>query len=584
MMTRRFTPAVCCAACCLLAGRSPGDARITISLGVANRLGDGVLTLDNVWLDAFEEDTLSPNIALGGGFTGAAGTRTFLLVAGTHENIGLLDDDYEVVWGAESRRSTGTMVVDRFGGPAYRITNAGAAISVDDTTWATHREDFNNAGNTSRAFHVLQNIGFAEDWFTGTLGLTLPSVEVRLSDDEPDAAYYVDATNQIHIGRNNWAAWDVVLHEYGHHVAAEHGMGDSPGGAHFIDANALRKRPPAPGTTGNRPGLAADPGTRLAFNEGLAPFLGMMANREGRPGELDPGLPAFDRDTTFHSYASAGATVSATDDLRYAYSMESRTLTRPVDGRPTDRSVRGGGEGSELSVQRILWDFSDATPGETYASGHSDVFSLGARAMWNDLLGQDGGAGTTKPNTLHAFWRNIVAESAGVGNAIYDGTDADGRHHLLAMAGAVFQEYAVSSDPLGPSLLANGDIAFRFTERNDDVSDRFRIALFDEAWNFLSWTNPFADPNHVALSGDAPTVGVDDTMSITWSGVGAGLTAGDRYHWVVLNNSIADPTLTGLYEMYWSGWRTFTYVPGPGSASLALAGVLLAARRGRQTA
>ena len=127
------------------------------------------------------------------------------------------------------------------------------------------------------------------------IGIVYPSMDSE--------CYYKSSINTIYMTNDSCGAttstgnaietydlWDVVMHEYGHHIAAEFYLYDNPGGHHYIKVNmadyiynncsngTCTKCSP---TNNPRYGLTKeqcfDYGTRLAWGEGIATYLAFAA-------------------------------------------------------------------------------------------------------------------------------------------------------------------------------------------------------------------------------------------------------------------------------------------------------------------
>ncbi len=189
--------------------------------------------------------------------------------------------------------------------PVYPEQVDGAKLTVNLT-----------AGNTldgETAFSVHHALVVAGAYASALTGEPPPFIAVGFPSP---FSYYAGTT--IHIGLLDRWDWDLVQHEYAHHVARLQGLDDSAGGAHCIDCNL--------GTTDKRAGI------RLAWVEGWATFFAISAQAAMATASL--GVPGVG-DTSY----------TDTEDANFSYDLE---------------SAQGFGEDNELSVQVALWDLVDA--------------------------------------------------------------------------------------------------------------------------------------------------------------------------------------------------------------------------------
>jgi ASPIC/UnbV protein/VCBS repeat protein/flagellar hook capping protein FlgD/pre-peptidase len=163
----------------------------------------------------------------------------------------------------------------------------------------------------------------------------------------------------------------VVLHEFGHFVAAHYSKDDSPGGEHFVDDDTQ------------------DP--RLAWSEGFASYFQASVRKR-----LGDSYPSWYVDT----WGTPGA-----GQLLFSYDLEGASLTG--QGTPDNRVVFQGiyvrGTGSEVVVQALLWDVEDGanTPGDSEPGVDDDALELGPESTWAVLSGPLHAAAAV---SLEDFW------------------------------------------------------------------------------------------------------------------------------------------------------------------------------------
>ncbi len=203
---------------------------------------------------------------------------------------------------------------------------------------------FGMGSDLGRAFQISQALLTARDYAWNMMGQMPNSVTLRYPYDT--GCYYNSGSSRITITGNaktgatvpeSYASWDVIMHEYGHHIEYQMGIIDSPGGSHTFTRNLADER-------GNK-----SEGIRLAWSEAWATVFGMVGQNY------------------WSSYLTNIATVNDSNYDAYnfynAYSVENVTTRL--------------GEACEGSVMAVLWDLFDS------GSETNDLISLGTHGFWN---------------------------------------------------------------------------------------------------------------------------------------------------------------------------------------------------------
>ncbi len=249
-----------------------------------------------------------------------------------------------------------------------------------------------------------------------------------------DARTSMFLDGRLHILRLDRWDWDVVLHEFGHHVADQHGIDRSPGGDHSTDENLSEIKD----QWGNI--LGKDIGIRLAWSEGFATYFSISAQRAMHLDRL--GIPFV-----------GDAWYSDTEDLNFEYSL-----------KPADGSL---GEDNELTVSRFLFDLFDGVTG-----WEGDAVALGDRGVWEMLT-------TAHPTTL--------SEAI---TALLQGQPAAEQVKIGALAG----RHGVAPTLLPPAI--DGEVpTFRWAANGggpDFPNNRFVVHFYDAAMQQVLETKEIA--------------------------------------------------------------------------------------------
>ncbi|HYC76049.1 MAG TPA: hypothetical protein VEI02_00340, partial [Planctomycetota bacterium] len=283
------------------------------------------------------------------------------------------------------------------------------------------------------------------------------------------ASFFDGATLNIHPSKP--FMWDVLLHEYGHYVASLFTLDNNPGGPHACSQNLIAS-------------LGKDNGSRLAWGEGLATYLGIAAQLVTNAAALN--VPQAG-DTSYHS--NTAATGAA-----WQYDNESRD------------SCNGIGEGVETNVSRALLDVADS------AVDGDDVVADGHPGTWNVIKN------AAAHNNLSDIW-----------NAIISGKTTQEKINY----GATFAQNKVSPAQTAP---ADGDAidvmppTFKWEKH---TLNKFRVRFYSDAFAEVG-----ASPELGDVAEWTPTQG-------EWDPIRAAATNGVLL-WVVEGENTAAPS-TGVY-------------------------------------
>lgn len=255
-----------------------------------------------------------------------------------------------------------------------------------------------------------------------------------------------DARDFISIERSDAFDWDVIHHEYGHHISAEFSLDKSPGGPHSFSQNLI-------GTEYLDLKLteltrSKDQGTRLAWGEGLATYLGLLIQRERNLGSLN--------------ISSVGNTSYEDDGIKLG-NIEINSNFQGISR----------GEDDELSVSSILWDLYDEGV-ESRGSLTVDDVQLGDQGVWNILT-------SSNPVRLSGFLNSLTSNKPSSTKARY---------------GAIFTEHNVAPSPdppPGPLPPDGGGVTLRWEANGGGPSFRnneFRVKFYTSDFSNLLYESP----------------------------------------------------------------------------------------------
>ena len=173
--------------------------------------------------------------------------------------------------------------------------------------------------------------------------------------------YICAETPKYNTSPESYASWDVLGHEYGHHVQKVFGISANPGGPHSIPGNNIDDQY----NSGNSLADAKDRGQKLSWGEG------------------------------WPTYWSTVAQSHFSDDLKTIYTVGDAkyTSTNGLDYE-LDSYGTGRGDADEQAIQRFLFKLYDSET-DIY-----DKFALGEMTLWNIII-------TDRPVTFSEFIQDL---------------------------------------------------------------------------------------------------------------------------------------------------------------------------------
>lgn len=136
------------------------------------------------------------------------------------------------------------MVVKPNGEDYYYQSDEKANMNVATGSTTTINMKINMSSNLGRAFQISQALITARDFAWNMKG-SMPSDATAKYPVDSSGCYYqrensqISITNRIYdnVPLNSYASWDVIMHEYGHHIEYEMGIIESCGGWHTFPTN-----------------------------------------------------------------------------------------------------------------------------------------------------------------------------------------------------------------------------------------------------------------------------------------------------------------------------------------------------------
>ena len=455
----------------------------------------------------------------------------------------------------------------------YSVQSPSTAV----TLYGTGSSSFaiNNNSDASKMFEVLQLIDYMDNYYSdvGTYDLTLPAINILYNNTIVGSSM---GPTTMNLGYTDWGNIDVILHEYGHYVAAQAGLQAAPLGlSHTFNTDNISGR-----NMGQNYGALN--GSNLAYQEGIATYLEQVAIADGNLATVIPGLPADSADSAYTAFnPQNGVSVNPATDFLFSVNINNLNIStsEPVLDPDDDEAVpnravtnftsRGFGEGDEMSVMRSLWDFENNTNVEAYArAGQSDQSNFGALKIFNLMQNVANNKGS-----FYGFWRTLDSDLASTPADMADvGLPATApTAQGVALLGSTLEQNDISSVPVTIGKVAQNNPVITFTEENNGDSQFYKILIYSQNWSTLVYqSNQFQDAS--AAQG----------RNIIFT-TNAALQDNTFYNYVVLNDPSlsTDADLMNNYNWYWSGSAQI-YVPEPTSlAALGIGSLMLMTRKRR---
>ena len=226
-----------------------------------------------------------------------------------------------------------------------------SSYAISSTTCDLNEYVIDMSTETGQAFQISQAVITARDFAKEMMGKMPSPVKVVYPEDTTkyDNCCYTWSTNTIHIIKQlriakspaSYASWDVIMHEYGHHISNEVGIVQNLGRTykHYINRNQAD-------WYGNK-----EIGIHLAWQEGWPTAFGIIAQRY----YFEQGI-LTNINTVGDSYYTA-----YNDNIDYDINTNAERL----------------GEACEDSIIGVLWDLFDDDVEK------NDTIALGYKGFWD---------------------------------------------------------------------------------------------------------------------------------------------------------------------------------------------------------
>ncbi|MCH5172533.1 MAG: hypothetical protein J1F31_06880 [Erysipelotrichales bacterium] len=217
-----------------------------------------------------------------------------------------------------------------------------SAIATSNYTFHMYDSD-GTISNIGRAMQIAQALIFGERYVNKFNGSYASFVKIQYPDGEDSDAYA--NSSGLHIGKFQYKCWDVLLHEYGHHLQDEYNLDDSSGGKHYIDGYSLSDK--------NK-----EKGIKLTWGEAWPTVFANLVTKY-YSNEID-GV----KHTNDDFYDSVND-----EDIWWSFNIENPSMSKY-------------GEGSEGTIIAVLYDLFDS-----YSSKETfDNISLDHQEFWNIII------------------------------------------------------------------------------------------------------------------------------------------------------------------------------------------------------
>jgi hypothetical protein len=172
---------------------------------------------------------------------------------------------------------------------------------------------------------------------------------------------------------NSYSSWDVIGHEYGHHVQKCYGITANPGGIHYVGHNNIDDQYDTKDSNGNRIYTleeSKERGLKLAWGEGWPTYWSTIAQ--------------FTFSTDLKTIPTVGDTwYTSYNGVKYN-----------LDSYSNPYAYNPWGDADEIAIQQFLYKLSSSE------TDQFDKFSIDSNTLWNITI-------ENKPHTFYEFINNL---------------------------------------------------------------------------------------------------------------------------------------------------------------------------------
>lgn len=255
--------------------------------------------------------------------------------------------------------------------------DAHANVSTGSTTEINMSVDMST--NLGKAFQITQAAMTARNFAKEMMNGNTPS-EVKIEFTDEGGCSYSSGSNTIYITKVNtsnngikaYSSWDVIMHEYGHHIQHQTDITDSPGGDHSSSQNNADVR-------GDK-----DEGIKLAWGESWPTVFGFIAQKY---------------------YIDKISNITSVGDSLY-------TSYNGLHYNLEDNSYELG-EACERSIMSVLWYiFDENYETEQKTENQNDEFaiSLGFQEWWDVTTSGKSKTFSEFINDFYALYPDYIEE------------------------------------------------------------------------------------------------------------------------------------------------------------------------------
>lgn len=367
-------------------------------------------------------------------------------------------------------------------GQIWELDSLPALIDVvDNTTQTINVTATNNVASPQNvAFEAYESVNYLSRYLQ-QLGEPSPAkVTIRYPRPAGGAAYN-SANSWIRLPQVQIHHWDVMHHEYGHHLQKLYSTANNPGGPH----QSCNDDCAAQGSK--------DLGTRIAWAESWPTFFGSMAQNE--MGLATLGIPEV-------------------GDVNYTANGLNYSLEAEADGC-------NNGEACERALMRVLWDLYDNVNDD-----QDQGVALGAQVLW-DMIKDN------QPHTFSAFWNALISGRTEAEKAAY------GR--ILGRYGVAVQ---MTAPPDGQAYNGGGAPTFQWNvpvNCDSGGNTRYSVKFFNNGVTSLIYEAPWQNATSFTPSNDQLNqIFVGPAGNVRWYVASQDQTAPQTGNYYGLNRTVAD--------------------------------------------